>query len=198
MEKYSSGLIEESFWFVEFKQFIKLLSEGRTWEEIKSMCLEDNLLGISKQYRITRIFAYLKNRIETLDKGMLDLFLESDLQTQKLINLIAIAKYNRLFFEFLYEVYREKVMLGALELMDSDINIFFKNKQEQDEKIAKWVDSTVKRLGSTYKNFLTDANLLTLENKQRKITPPILDIALEKYLETNGDIHMSKAIRGIN
>ena len=89
-------------------------------------------------------------------------------------------------------------MLGALELMDSDINIFFKNKQEQDEKIAKWVDSTVKRLGSTYKNFLTDANLLTLENKQRKITPPILDIALEKYLETNGDIHMSKAIRGIN
>ena len=101
MEKYSSGLIEESFWFVEFKQFIKLLSEGRTWEEIKSMCLEDNLLGISKQYRITRIFAYLKNRIETLDKGMLDLFLDSDLQTQKLINLIAIAKYNRLFFEFL-------------------------------------------------------------------------------------------------
>ena len=118
MEKYSSGLVEESFWFVEFKQFIKLLSEGRTWEEIKSMCLENNLLGISKQYRITRIFAYLKNRIETLDKGMLDLFLESDLQTQKLINLIAIAKYNRLFFEFLYEVYREKVMLGALELMD--------------------------------------------------------------------------------
>ena len=64
MEKYSSGLVEESVWFVEFKQFIKLLSEGRTWEEIKSMCLEDNLLGISKQYRITRIFAYLKNRIE--------------------------------------------------------------------------------------------------------------------------------------
>ena len=31
MEKYSSGLVEESFWFVEFKQFIKLLSEGRTW-----------------------------------------------------------------------------------------------------------------------------------------------------------------------
>ena len=198
MEKYSSGLIEESFWFVEFKQFIKLLSEGRTWEEIKSMCLENNLLGISKQYRITRIFAYLKNRIETLDKGMLDLFLESDLQTQKLINLIAIAKYNRLFFEFLYEVYREKVMLGALELMDSDINIFFKNKQDQIEEVAKWTEVTLKRLRSTYNNFLTDAGLLTVSNKQRQITPPILDVALEKYLEANGDMQIIKAITGVN
>ena len=198
MEKYSSGLVAESFWFVEFKKFLKLLSEGKTWDDIKSMCLEDNLLGISKEYRINRIFAYLRNRIEALDKGIIDLFFDSDLQTQKLINFIAVAKQNRLFFEFLYEVYREKVMIGVVEMTDSDINIFFKNKQEQDEKIAKWVDSTVKRLGSTYKNFLTDANLLTLENKQRKITPPILDIALEKYLETYGDIQMSKAIRGIN
>lgn len=31
--------------------------------------------------------------------------------------------------------------------------------------------------------YLTDANLLTIVNKQKTITPPILDIALERYLD---------------
>ena len=198
MEKYSSGLVAESFWFVEFKKFLKLLSEGKTWEDIKSMCLKDNLLGISKEYRINRIFAYLKNRIEALDKGIIDLFFDSDLQTQKLINLIAVAKQNRLFFEFLYEVYREKVMIGVVEMTDSDINIFFKNKQDQIEEVSKWTEVTLKRLRSTYNNFLKDAGLLTVSNKQRHITPPILDVALEKYLEANGDMQIIKAITGVN
>jgi len=101
-----------------------------------------------------------------------------------------------LFFEFLYEVYREKVLLGAIELTDSDINIFFKNKQEQDEDISKWTDVTLKRLRSTYMNFLTDAGFLTVIDKQRSITPPILEISLENYLKDNGEKQMLKAIRG--
>lgn len=58
MEKYSSGLVSESFWFVEFKQFIKLRVEGKSWDEIKELCLKDNLLGISKEYHAKRIFGY--------------------------------------------------------------------------------------------------------------------------------------------
>jgi len=103
-----------------------------------------------------------------------------------------------LFFEFLYEVYREKVMIGVVEMTDSDINIFFKNKQDQIEEVSKWTEVTLKRLRSTYNNFLTDAGLLTVSNKQRHITPPILDVALEKYLEANGDMQIIKAITGVN
>ena len=31
-------------------------------------------------------------------------------------------------------------------------------------------------------NFMVDAGLLTVVNKQKQITPPILDVALEQYL----------------
>ena len=34
---------------------------------------------------------------------------------------------------------------------------------------------------------MTDANLLTAVEKKKTITPPILDIALEHYLEVCGD-----------
>ena len=198
MEKYSSGLVAESFWFIEFKILIKLRYEGKSWDDIKALCLNENLLGISKEYRAKRIFGYLKNRIEVLEDGYLEIFMHTDLQTQKIINILAAAKKNRLFFEFLYEVYREKVKLGALELTASDINIFFKNKQEQDEIMSKWTDVTLRRLRSTYMNFLVDAGLLTISDKQKKITPPILDITLENFLKDTGEMQLIKAITGVS
>ena len=198
MEKYSSGLVAESFWFIEFKILIKLRYEGKSWDDIKALCLNENLLGISKEYRAKRIFGYLKNRIEVIEDGYLEIFMHTDLQTQKIINILASAKKNRLFFEFLYEVYREKVKLGALELTASDINIFFKNKQEQDENMSTWTDVTLRRLRSTYMNFLVDAGLLTISDKQKKITPPILDITLENFLKDTGEMQLIKAITGVS
>lgn len=198
MEKYSSGLVSESFWFIEFRKIIKLKYEGKTWDEIKDLCLTDNLLGISKEYRAKRNYGYLKNRIDALDAGLIEVFIHADLNTQKIINLIAIAKKNRLFFEFLYEVYREKVQMGAPELTESDINIFYKNKQSQDDDVSTWTDVTLRRLRSTYMNFLTDAGLLTVSGKEKRITPPILDITLENYLKDNGDNQMIKAITGVS
>lgn len=197
MEKYSSGLVSESFWFVEFKKIIKLRYEKKSWEDIKILCLEENLLGISKEYRAKRIFGYLKNRVETLDEDLINIFINTDIKTQKLINLIAISKKNRLFFEFLYEVYREKIQFGAFELTDSDVNIFFKNKQTQAEDVNAWTDITLRRLRSSYINFLTDAGLLTIYEKKRRITPPILDISLESYLKYKGENSILKAISGV-
>ncbi len=196
MKKYSSGLVAESFWFIEFKKIIHLRDEGKSWDDIRELCLNYNLLGISKEYRAKRIFGYIKNRVDELDEGLINIFINTDLTTQKIINIITIAKKNRLFYEFLYEVYREKILLGTIELIDGDINIFFKNKQAQDEDICKWTDVTLKRLRSTYMNFLTDAGLITLIGKQRRISPPILDISLEDYLKDNGEKQILKAIRG--
>jgi hypothetical protein len=197
MGKYSSGLVSESFWFIEFKMIVKLRNEGKAWDYIRDLCLNDNLLGISKEYRAKRIYGYLKNRVDILDEGLINIFINADLTTQKIINIIAIAKKNRLFFEFLYEIYREKILFGTLELRDNDISIFFKNKQEQED-ISNWTDVTLKRLCSTYMNFLTDAGLLTIIDNQKRITAPILDISLENYLKDYGEKQMLKAIKGVD
>ena len=198
MEKYSSGLVAESFWFTEVKAIIKLLNQGKSWDDIRTMCLEENLLGISKEYRAKRIYGYLKNRIQTLDEGLMEIFLTSDLSTQKLINIIAVSKQNKLFFEFLYEVYREKIQMGIKEFEDSDVTIFFKNKQNQNEEIAHWTDVTLKRLKSTYINFMTDAGLISIEGKEKKVTAPIMDITLERYLLSQSDSKYVNAITGVN
>ena len=57
-------------------------------------------------------------------------------------------RQDTLFFDFVYEVVREKMILGSDELTDADVRIFFKNEQEQSEKVASLQDYTLRRLGS--------------------------------------------------
>ena len=195
---YSAGLMSQSFWFIEFKKVIKLISEGKSEDEIKKMCIEENLFGAAKEYRAKRMYGYIWNRVKKLDKTLMELFLNSDLATQKIINLVAIIRSDRLFFEFVFDVYREKNIIGTQVLEDTDANIFFKNKEIQSEDIAAWKDTTKRKLRQVYFNYLIDANLLTVVDKKKIITPPILDIALERYLEACGDSAIIKAITGVD
>lgn len=141
---------------------------------------------------------YIVNRLKMMDDALVQLFMSSDLATQKLINLIAILRADRLFFEFVYEVYREKVILGIDCLEEADVNVFFTRKETQSDLIAGWKESTKKHLRSCYLNFMTDANLLTIIEKKKSITPPILDIALERYLKSVDEEAMIKALTGVN
>ncbi|MCJ0567673.1 DUF1819 family protein [Enterococcus cecorum] len=196
--KYSAGLVSQSFWFVEFKKVIKLLNEGKTEKEIKELCINDNFFGAINENRAKRMYGYIWNRVKRLDDTMIHLFETSDLTTQKLINLIAILLGDRLFLEFIFEVYREKMIIGTDELSDFDLNIFFKNKEVQSDTVATWIDRTKKRLGSAYYNFMIDSNLITVVDKKKMITPPVLDITLERYLVASGNEILVKAIKGVS
>jgi hypothetical protein len=195
-DKYSAGLVSQSFWFVEFKRIVKLLESGKTESEIKDLCLKENLFGAAKEYRARRMYGYIWNRVKQLDESLMQLFLRTDLSTQKIINLICVLKTDRLFFEFLYEVYREKVILGFDVIEDIDMRVFFNQKEMQSEEVAQWVDTTKKRLRNIYTNYMMDANLLAVEGKQKKIKVPILDIALQRYLELTGEGALIKTLTG--
>ncbi len=127
--KYSAGLVSQSFWFVEMKKMIKLKSEGKIEKEIKALCIDENLFGAINKNRARRMYGYMWNRVKRLDDKMIHLFETSDVPTQKIINLIAILEGDRLFFEFIFEVYREKVILGTEEIGDFDLNVFLKIKR---------------------------------------------------------------------
>ena len=197
-KKYSAGLMSQSFWFLEFKKVVKLRQEGMAFDDIKKKCVEENLFGAAREYRALRMAGYIINRVKAMDETLVDLFCNSDLATQKLINLVTILRTDRLFFEFVYEIYREKVILGVDTMEEADVNVFFTRKETQSELIAGWKDSTKRHLRYCYLNFMTDANLLTVMNKKKMITPPILDIALERYLQSIGEEVLVKALTGVN
>lgn len=195
--EYSAGLMSQSFWFVEFKKYLRLVNGGKSPDEIKRIVVDENLFGAPNEYRAKRYYGYISTRASRLDSQGVDLFLGSDLQTQKLINLLCVLRGDRLFFEFLYEVYREKHILGAEYLEPADGRIFFKNKGVQSEIVEGWKDTTRRKVQNCYFNFMTDCGLLTDLDGKKSITPPLLDIALEQYMKANGEENMVKAITGV-
>lgn len=190
--------MSQSFWFIEFKKVLPMVMEGKAQDEIKKYCIEQNIFGAVNANRSRRVTNYITNRAIALDETELKLFQDSDLSTQKIINLIAIMKTDRLLSEFVYEVYRTRKILGFSEITAADIKQFFRDKELQEPLIEGWIDSTKKRLSGCYFNFLTEAGLLTTDGKRHIITPPLLDISLERYLEVKGETAMIKALTGGN
>lgn len=195
-KKYSAGIMAQAFWFNEFKQFLNLVKNGYDTEEIKKAVIEENLFGAPNEYRAKRMYGYISNRARVIEEDLTNLFFLSDLATQKIINLIAVIRKDKLFFEFLYEVYREKVIIGEETLELTDAKVFFNHKETQDDSLAEWKDSTKRKVQSAYLTFMTDANLLRTDGQRRIITPPLLDIALERYLQAHGEAGIVKAITG--
>lgn len=195
---YSAGAVKFSFWFMEFRKTVQLLAAGKSFEDIKQLNEQENIYGASTKARAQMIYSTVTARIKLLDSSFYPIFLESDLATQKIFALVASMAHDTLFFDFVYEVVREKLILGVDELTDADIRVFFKDKQTQSEKIAALQDYTLQRLGSAYKTQLYEAGILD-DNKgnARKILRPILDVALERWLQNNGYAVMISALTGV-
>lgn len=195
---YSAGAVKFSFWFMEFRKTVQLLADGRSFQEIKQKSEKENVYEASTKARAQMIYSTVTARIKMLDPSFYAVFLNGDLATQKMFALVATLAHDTLFFDFVYEVVREKLILGVDELTDADIRVFFKEKQMQSEKVASFQDYTLHRLGSAYKTQLYEAGMLDdSKGNVRKILRPILDIALERWLQDNGYGIMINALTGV-
>lgn len=196
-KEYSAGAVKFSFWFMEFRNEVKLLSEGKSFEEIKELCQTENFFTASTPDRALQIYSTVTARIKALGDSFYPVFLNGDVSTQKLFVLAAAMAHDTLFFDFVYEVIREKMIIGSNEYADSDLRIFFRDKQLQSEKVAKWSDATFSRLGRNYKTFLYEAGVTDKGKEVRKIFRPILEPDMERWLLDNDMEHIVKALSGV-
>ena len=91
-------------------------------------------------------------------------------------------KTDRLFFEFMHEVFRNKIILGDYSIKDRDMNIFFQDKKVQSEIVDRWTDGTIKKLKSTYLTLIRFAGLLGADSNYREVIVPFLDYRVKQQL----------------
>lgn len=197
-KEYSAGAVKWSFWFLEFRKTVLLLAQGMAIEKIRKKNTEENLFSASSAERAKLIMNTVAARIGAMPDYFLMDFVSADVATQKLYCLIGCMCNDTLFFEFMYEVIREKMILGLDSFADSDLRIFFKEKQAQSEKAAGWTDYTLKRLGTCYKTMLYEAGLTDKGKTERKIFRPILFPEMENWMKDNGLVPVWKALKGVS
>jgi len=159
------------------------LNEGKNMDEIKILNETENLFNAKTAYRGKTIFNAVAARIGAIPKDFIELFEKADISTQKLIIVIAVMAAESLFFDFMYEVYKEKLTMGDKTMTVSDFVQFFKNKQVQDEKVAGWTDKTFNRLGWAYRNVLLLSNLMKNTGKNEwAVEKPVINRQLADVL----------------
>lgn len=183
--EYSAGNVSNLLWFVEMRETAKLLQSHEP-KEVQRMVVEDNIYQQKAENRARREFNCIKRRLDAIPEEMVREMINADINTAKIIALIAAMATDILFFELMYEVYRIKLNMAEDALKDADLNMFFNRKIEQSDVVAGWSDTAIKKLKQTYCKYMQAADLLQEPVKnERKINRPYVDVELRDILLTN-------------
>ena len=193
---YTSTLKSMPYFYAEFKMTSKLKLQGLNAFEIKKRALEENLFMVKTEARQREIASRTLERVDMLDEYLLGRVVEGTVQTSKQIALYSILKNDLLFFEFMNEVYREKILLSELIVTDKDFSIFFIRKMEQSEQVNKWKEYTFYKLKQVYKRILGEAGFAKREGKDILIIPQIMDEDVHEHIKGRGDEIYIKAMLG--
>ena len=185
-EKYSAGAVKLAFWFNEFRKTVASLRSGMTMHKIKELVEQDNFFSAATPGRSKQIFSTVSARVSAISDRYYGLFEDTVTETQKLVVLLSIMLTDTLFFAFMNEVFREKLITGDLVLTDADVRIFFLNKQRESEKVAGWTDETLIRLRNCYKTYLAEAGLLEKGVGDRKLIKPLPEDRFSALLSEDG------------
>jgi hypothetical protein len=194
--EYSAGMVSQVFAFVETRETARLMVEGLSREEIKVKVESENLYQLKNLDRLRRTFNYVYKRLYSLPDGAVELLVQADTENAKLLTLIGIMNTDRLFFEFVYEVYRGKVILGERTIEERDMNGFFDDKAAQSEEVAGWSEAGIKKLKNCYLKNLADAGLIE-STKTREIKHALVNYRIEELLAKNGMSAYINAIKGV-
>ncbi|NEW03266.1 DUF1819 family protein [Bacillus megaterium] len=190
---YSATLTGASFLLYELKQVLKHKRQGLSDSEIKKKIIEDNLFNYQATPSLKRIAPSVLRRANVLDAFLQELVMSSPLEVGKIINLYAIMKTDKLFFEFMNELIREKLNSNNYLFEKKDLNIFFMTKAEQSEKVASWTELTVNKLKQVYIKLLYEAGLLR-DKKSGELSRFLLDENIKRHLIDIGETVYLKAM----
>lgn len=199
MLEYRSTIKARSFLYLELKKAASLYLQGFTLDHIRQKALNENIFLLNSENRIKEIASTVSERLGAImDEVLLKKLSKGNLEASKQIALYAILKTDRLFFEFMQEVYRDKYLIRDYLITDKDFAIFFQRKAEQSQKVAEWKDYTFYKLKQVYKRILTEAGFVKKNKKDVEITRPLMEQELIEHLNEKGDgIYLQAMLGGI-
>ena len=194
---YSSAIKKTPFKYPVAKKIAKLMLDGLDRDEIHKKCFDENYVEIESLERRREVTNVVFNRLCALDEFLLKEFYNGDVATSKFILVYAIAKTDTLFFDFLFERYREALLnLERHYLSMDDFDNFFESKKQSDLIVAKWGKFTLQCLTKGYRSILVDSGLGIRERKNIIVKRMMIHPAVEEHIELVGDKDYLKATLG--
>lgn len=184
---YKASLTREQFLFHEMRIVAKFMVDGKNESEITDIITKDNLFQYPTERMTVGMVRACYRRLNLLSsERLIRNVAEHPVEEAKQICLYAIMKDNRLVWDFMVTVIGEKYRNQDFSYGKLDLTSFFTRLQEQNEAIAGWSESTVKKLKSVLNRILRENDYLN-DIKADHLNPIWLYPELENVIRTNGD-----------
>ncbi|RKJ05439.1 DUF1819 family protein [bacterium D16-54] len=196
-ERYSCRT-KDLFWYKEMRLAVELIvKEKKTLADIRWLSEQTNLYNAASSSRANEIRVVIARRINAVNDNFLEFYHNQTMDVQKILTVIMIMLTDRTFFEFMNDVYKEKLIAGGTELHDSDILGYFHALQEKDVQAEKWTDEGMKKVRDNYKLILKDSGMTSHMGVVRKILKPIISAELKDFLQKEGLIQIYRILAGV-
>lgn len=197
MEDYSAKLTGEPFLYNETKTIAKFLLNGEDREQLRKRNIEENLIKHKTTKSIVRVNSPIFKRLDVMDKTMLEEFVYSDIENSKYILLYTIMKTDRLVREFVFEVYKEKLMMRKEYIEKFEIDNWYEEKSILSTTLKERSESTIAKLKQVIMKIMQDSGLVIKEKTRFKVVRPLLKEKYINMLDKKGDFEYAKAIGGL-
>lgn len=185
--KGSAQITREQFLFYEMRTTARLMCEGHNDEEIINRIVKDNLFQYPTEKSIRQMAKACVNRLNAMeDEDLIDAIASQSSEIAKQICMYAMMKQNRLVWDFMITVIGEKYRMQNFSFSQMDVNVFFMQLQEQDDYVAGWSETTVKKIRQVLIRVLAENEYLD-NIKADHINPVWLNPVLENAIRSNND-----------
>lgn len=193
---YSSAIKKTPFKYTISKKIGKLILDGLDRNEIFKKCFDENYVEIDSTQRRREVTNVIYERLLELDKFLLVQFYDGDVVTSKFILAYAIAKNDPLFFEFLFEVYRDALLSDKKYISIDDFENFFETKKESDAIVAEWGHFTIDQLSKGYRNILVESGLGYRVKRNIMVSKAMIHPGVQEHIKLIKDNEFLQALLG--
>lgn len=185
------------FWLQEMRLAVNaVVNDGIDVQKLRELSDSENFFSAASKARAKEIAQSIIRRMTVVEDRFFPYFLSSSIEEQKLLNMVMIMLEDRTVYEFMNEVYKEKLIKGESVITDAEILGFIHDIQGRDSKAAKWTDPSMKKCRSCIKGFLSDGGLATHEYRQMSIERPILTQSLIDFLRSEDYAEIANIFAG--
>lgn len=176
---------KDYFWLQEMRLAINtVVNDEIEISKLKDLSDSENFFSAASKARAKETANGIIRRMNVVDDCFFSYFLSAPIEEQKILNMIMIMLEDRTVYEFMNEIYKEKLIKGESIISDGEILGFIHDIQGRDSNAAGWTDASMKKWRTCMKGFMSDGGLATHEFRQMHIERPIMSQALIDFLRS--------------
>lgn len=185
---YNAAITREQFLFYEMRTTAKLVCDGHSKDEVVDNIVKNNLFQYPTEKSVRKVALACLRRLDALaDDGLTEAIVNLPSDITKQICLYAMMKQYRLVWDFMITVIGSKYQLMDMSFGKIDLNTFFMRLQEQDDNVASWSDSTIKKLKQVLTKMLVDNEYID-SNKADHLNPVLISPVLENAIKSENKL----------